>query len=61
MAANVLNTPRAIDVSVFIVRAFVKLRRTISEHKELARKISQLENRLADHDQQILTLVQAIK
>ena len=61
MAASVLNTSRAIDVSVFIVRAFVKLRRTISEHKELARKISQLENRLADHDQQILTLVQAIK
>jgi hypothetical protein len=61
MAANVLNTPRAIDVNVFIVRAFVKLRRTISEHKELARKISQLDNRLADHDQQILMLVQAIK
>lgn len=61
MAASVLNTPRAIEVSVFIVRAFVKLRRMISEHKELARKIGQLEKRLADHDQQILALVQAIK
>jgi hypothetical protein len=61
MAASVLNSPRAIEVSVFIVRAFVKLRRTIAEHKELARKIAQLERRLADHDDQILSLVQAIR
>lgn len=61
MAASVLNSPRAIEVSVFIVRAFVKLRREISKHKELIRKIEQLDRRLADHDQQILSLVQAIK
>jgi len=61
MAASVLNSPRAMEVSVFIVRAFVKLRRTIAEHKELARKIAQLERRLADHDEQILSLVQAIR
>ena len=61
MAASVLNSPRAIEVSVFIVRAFVKMRRTIAEHKELARKIAQLERRLADHDDQILSLVQAIR
>jgi hypothetical protein len=36
MAASVLSSPHAIEVSVFIVRAFVKLRRTIAEHKELA-------------------------
>ncbi len=61
MAASVLNSPRAIEVSVFIVRAFVKIRRTIAEHKELARKIAQLEPRMADHDEQILSLVQAIR
>jgi hypothetical protein len=61
MAASVLYSARAIEVSVFIVRAFVKLRRVISEHKELVRKIEQLDRRLADHDQQILSLVQAIK
>jgi hypothetical protein len=61
MAASVLNSPRAIEVSVFIVRAFVKLRRTIAEHKELGRKIAQLERQLADHDDQILSLVQAIR
>ena len=61
MAASVLNSPLAVEMSVFIVRAFVKLRRFLAEHKELSRRISQLENRLADHDEQILTMVQAIK
>ena len=60
MAASVLNSPRAVEVSVFIVRAFVKLRRAIAEHRELAAKIAQLEQRLADHDELILTLVEAI-
>jgi hypothetical protein len=40
MVASVLNTPQAIQVSVFVVRAFVKLRRMISENRELARKIA---------------------
>jgi hypothetical protein len=61
MAASVLNSPNAVEVSVFIIRAFVKLRQTISLNKELAQKIAILERRLADHDQQILSLVQAIK
>tara|TARA_B100000315_G_scaffold143133_1_gene132109 strand:- start:219 stop:749 length:531 start_codon:yes stop_codon:yes gene_type:complete len=61
MAASVLNSKRAVEVSVFIVRAFIKLRRMISGHKELARKISQMETRLADHDEQLLSLVKAIK
>ena len=42
MLASVLNSPRAVEVSVFIVRAFVKLRRTVAEHRELAAKIAQL-------------------
>jgi len=61
MAASVLNSQRAVEVSVYIVRAFVGLRRFIAEHKELSRRLSQLETRLADHDEQILTLIQAIK
>ena len=61
MAASVLNSPRAVEVSVFIVRAFVKLRRTIADHRELASKIVQIEQRLADHDELILTLVEAIE
>lgn len=61
MAASVLNSTRAVEVSVFIVRAFVKLRKAIAAHKELANKIAQLERRLTDHDEQIIALVHAIK
>jgi hypothetical protein len=61
MAASILNSVRAVEVSLFIVRAFVALRRTISEHKELARKITQLERKLADHADHIIAIIQAIK
>lgn len=45
MAASVLNTPRAVDVSVFVVRAFVRLRDAITTNKDLARKLNELENK----------------
>ncbi|MCU0592724.1 MAG: ORF6N domain-containing protein [Desulfobacterales bacterium] len=61
MAASVLNTPRAIEVSVFIVRAFISLRRFISNQKELQQKLSEIEKRLTDHDEQIVELVNLIK
>ena len=61
MAANVLNSPRAIEVGLYIVRAFVALRSVISEHKELAAKIAQMERKLADHDGHIVAIVKAIK
>jgi len=61
MAASVLNTQRAIEVSVFIVRAFVKLRQLVAGQKELQRKISQIERKLTDHDGQIVELVNLIK
>ena len=61
MAASVLNLPKAIEVSVFVVRAFVRLREAIAGHKELAHKIAQIERKLGDHDEQIIVLVEAIK
>ena len=61
MAASVLNSRRAVEVSVFIVRAFVKLRRMIAENKELSRRIVQIERHLAEHDNQIMELLKAIK
>ncbi len=61
MAASVLNSPQAIEVSIFIVRAFVKLRQAIAEHKELTRKISQIERQLSGHDNQIAAIIQTIK
>ena len=61
MAAGVLNTSRAIEVSVFIVRAFVNLRQMVAGHKDLQRKITQIERRLTDHDEKIIELVNLIK
>jgi hypothetical protein len=61
MAAGVLNTSRAIEVSVFIVRAFVKVRQMVAGYKDLQRKITQVERRLTDHDEQIIELVNLIK
>ncbi|MBW1700332.1 MAG: hypothetical protein JRH18_24295 [Deltaproteobacteria bacterium] len=61
MAADVLNTSRAIEIIVFIVRAFVKVRQMVAGHKDLQRKITQIEKRLTDHDKQIVEQVSLIK
>jgi hypothetical protein len=61
MAASVLNTPRAIEASIFVVRAFVKLREMLAAHKELARKLEELEARLGEHDEQIEAIFEAIR
>ena len=61
MAASVLNSKRAVEVSVYIVRAFVKIRRMMAENKELSRKIVQIERHLAEHDEHIIELIKAIK
>ncbi len=46
MAASVLNSPRAVEMSTFVVRAFVRLRETLATHKALAVKLAQLEQKL---------------
>jgi hypothetical protein len=45
MAANVLNSPRAIEASVYVVRAFVRMRKTLAENKELIAKLEDLEKK----------------
>jgi hypothetical protein len=61
MAAGVLNTEKAIQISVFVVRAFVKLREMLATHKELAHKLAELERKLQSHDESIRSLVVAIR
>jgi hypothetical protein len=61
MAASVLNTRRAIEASIFVVRAFVKLREMLTTHKELAQKLADLERRLEDHDEQFKIVFDAIR
>ena len=61
MAANVLNSARAVRASVFVVRAFVRLRGMLLQHKELAAKLAEFERKLETHDRQIIALVDAIR
>jgi phage regulator Rha-like protein len=61
MAATVLNSTRATEMSVFIVRAFVQLREMLSTHKELAAKLNALERKVGSHDQAIGGLIDAIR
>ncbi len=61
MAANVLNSKRAVRMSVFVVRAFVKLREIALGYKELAAKITELERKVGTHDQAIAYTIAAIR
>jgi len=61
MAASVLNTPRAVEVSVYVVRTFVKLREVLSTHKALAHKLTELERKVGTHDEAIRTLLGALR
>ncbi len=65
MAPMVLNSPRATEVSVYVVRAFVELRDMLVAHKELAKRLDELESRLerklATHDQAIAGILDAIR
>lgn len=61
MAASVLNTPRAIEVSVLVVRAFTKLRQILASHKELVFKLKELERKLGTHDKSIKNLFATIR
>ena len=65
MAATLLNSPRAVEVSVYVVRAFVQLRELLASNKELARQLKALEARierkLATHDQAIVGILNTIR
>lgn len=61
MAATVLNSPRAVEVSVFVVRAFVKLRQFTLTHQELAARLDHLEKKSAGHDDAISKIIDAIR
>ncbi len=61
MAATVLNSDRAVQMSVFVVRAFVRLREMLATNRRLAGKIDELENHLDSHDSVILDLLAAMK
>ena len=61
MLSSVLNSERAIRVNIAIMRAFVKLRRTLETNHELAQKFSELEQRVGKHDEEIAAILEAIR
>ena len=61
MAASVLNSPKAVEMSVDVVRAFVRLRALVTSHHQLAAKLGELEKKVASHDKNIVTLFDAVR
>jgi hypothetical protein len=61
MAASVLNSKRAIDMSIFVVRAFLQMQRALLVKQKIASKLSELEARLDQHDTDIQELIEAIR
>jgi hypothetical protein len=64
-AANILSSPHAVAMGVYVVRAFVKLRELLASNKELAKRLDELEARiekkLTTHDQAIAAMLSAIR
>lgn len=65
MAANVLNSPRAVQMSVFVVRAFIKMREALTANKALTEKLVELEKKLTSrldvHEKAIVHILKEIK
>ncbi len=61
MLSSVLKSARAVKVNVAIMRAFVKLREALETNRELAKKFSELEQRVGKHDDEITAIIDAIR
>ncbi len=61
MLSSVLNSERAIEVNIAIMRAFVRLRELLASHKDLGRKLEELERKLGEHDQKFHVVFEAIR
>lgn len=60
MLASVLNSERAVKISIIIVKTFVKLREILATHREFASKLTELEKKLGRHDKSIKALFEAV-
>jgi hypothetical protein len=61
MASAVLSTARAVEVSLYVVRAFVHLREAIGAHREIARRLDELERKVGAQDGVIVGIVRALR
>ena len=61
MLASVLRSKRAVDVSVFVVKVFIRMRRVLADQRQLAVKLAELERKLSAHDKNFQIVFAAIK
>jgi hypothetical protein len=61
MAAAILNSARAVEVSVYVVRAFVQMREAPAPRKEIGRRLDELERRVGTHDRNISHILDALR
>jgi hypothetical protein len=61
MAATVLSSPSAVEVSLYVVRAFVKLRDGLGKSREIERRLVELERKVGDHDGAIAEVLSALR
>jgi hypothetical protein len=61
MAASVLNSRRAVQMSIFVVRAFLRLREWIAAQITLSARLARLERRVGAHDQELQAIIQAVR
>ena len=61
MAANVLNSPRAVAVSVALIKAFVRLREVLATNQVVAKRLAEVEKTLVTHDAALRDIYQRIK
>ena len=61
MAATVLNSPRAVQMSIFVVRAFLRLRQLVAGQAELADTLTRLERRVTGHDQELKAIIATLR
>jgi hypothetical protein len=61
MLAAVLKSRRAVEVSVFVVKAFIRMRRMLTDQRQFALKLAEIESKLAAHDESIKVVFDAIR
>ena len=61
MAAMLLNSPRAVEMSIYVVRAFVRFRQALSTNSEIMKRLDYLERRVQKHDRALSNVFEAIR
>jgi ORF6N domain-containing protein len=61
MAANVLNSPRAVEMSIYVIRAFIKIRAALAGQADMARRLAEIEKTLIGHDAALRDLYNKIR